>query len=241
MKESVSDMVSVTRRKGFTLIELLVVIAIIAILAAILFPVFMSAKRKANDVKCMSNLRQIGTAFRNYNSDWNDRFMPAAGNGAVGWYVTFVKLLRPYVKNENVYYCPGAPKKFPYTGCPADQGDIDAPDVGWVWYNDSAQRSHYGNNIVLGGLDPDKFAWVNKIPTESEVNQASKVIYLTDARWVDLFGGWPGTVGRIGLARERHNGRLSVLCCDGHAVWVDAKYLLNWPMPYGSPVKWDYR
>lgn len=160
---------------------------------------------------------------------------------AVGWYVSFVKILRPYVKNEHVYYCPAAPKKFASPGYPGQCDDIDAPDIGWVWYDDVAQRANYGNNIVLGGLDPDTLNWLNKIPTESGVRQPSKVIYLTDARWVDLYGGWPGTEGRIGLARERHNGRLSVLCCDGHAVWVDAKYLLTWPMPKGSPVNWDYR
>src|SRR5437870_4404146 len=61
-------------RKGFTLIELLVVIAIIAILAAILFPVFAQARNKARAAVCSSNLKQIGTAVQMYAQDWDEKF-----------------------------------------------------------------------------------------------------------------------------------------------------------------------
>lgn len=66
----------IERRKGFTLIELLVVIAIIAILAAILFPVFAAARKKARATDCMSNLKQFGNAFSMYQGDWNEKFPP---------------------------------------------------------------------------------------------------------------------------------------------------------------------
>jgi prepilin-type N-terminal cleavage/methylation domain-containing protein len=66
-------------RRGFTLIELLVVIAIIAILAAILFPVFMSAKAKARTIKCLAHGRQIGEASMMYLADYNDRFITGTG------------------------------------------------------------------------------------------------------------------------------------------------------------------
>ena len=59
------------RQRGFTLIELLVVIAIIAILAAILFPVFLKARTAAQTSKCMANMRQLGMAIMNYSNDWN--------------------------------------------------------------------------------------------------------------------------------------------------------------------------
>src|SRR3990170_4205966 len=104
------DMKSQKSRFGFTLIELLVVIAIIAMLAAILFPVFLKARSKWRDAKCVSNLRQIGMAVREYNSDWNDRYMLEAS--APGRMRSFVALLHKYVKSPKVFFCPSAPRKF---------------------------------------------------------------------------------------------------------------------------------
>jgi prepilin-type N-terminal cleavage/methylation domain-containing protein len=238
-------------RTGFTLIELLVVIAIIAILAAILFPVFLTAKKRAMDVKCMSNIRQIGTAFRNYNSDWNGRFMPAAGYDK-GWaYRSFVAVLRNYVKNKDVFVCPAAPRgKFDVNLdnlVTYQENPYTTSDTGWTWTyglpGDGVQRSTYGNNIAVSGWDPAISNWGDIVPTESMIMRSSKVIYLCDSRWVDLYGGWPGNEGRIGNARLRHanNDRINVLCCDGHSVCVNVGYLTKWPMPKDVPVCWDYR
>lgn len=89
-------------RKGFTLIELLVVIAIIAILAAILFPVFTQAREKARGITCLSNLRQVGFAVMQYVQDYDEYFSPSQyGGGNTGivqksWY----GLLEPYIKNQ---------------------------------------------------------------------------------------------------------------------------------------------
>jgi len=110
------------KRKGFTLIELLVVIAIIAILAAILFPVFAQAREKARQISCASNLKQIGLALAMYNQD-NDEYQPTATDepcwfnpagqcggtpgapDAANW---ILKTL-PYVKTLNVFVCPDDP------------------------------------------------------------------------------------------------------------------------------------
>ena len=100
------------RRRGFTLIELLVVIAIIAILAAILFPVFAQARARARSIACLSNVKQTGTAFFLYTQD-NDEVCPAIWGGSgpcqpdgtgcsrEWWYG-----LMPYMKNVEMLYCP---------------------------------------------------------------------------------------------------------------------------------------
>ncbi len=105
------------RRRGFTLIELLVVIAIIAILAAILFPVFAQAREKGRQTQCVSNMKQIGTALMMYTQDYDETYpfgyqyhgtynasgACTASNHLLEWWQD---LARPYVKNEMVYQCP---------------------------------------------------------------------------------------------------------------------------------------
>jgi prepilin-type N-terminal cleavage/methylation domain-containing protein/prepilin-type processing-associated H-X9-DG protein len=92
------------RTGAFTLIELLVVIAIIAILAAILFPVFAQAREKARQAACLSNLKQIGTAFTMYAQDYDDTMPPwsqEAGNASLQFVITYMfpSLVDPYIKN----------------------------------------------------------------------------------------------------------------------------------------------
>jgi prepilin-type N-terminal cleavage/methylation domain-containing protein/prepilin-type processing-associated H-X9-DG protein len=97
--------------QGFTLIELLVVIAIIAILAAILFPVFASAREKARQTACISNEKQLGLAFMQYTGDYDESMpcgsllysgQPYAGHYGTGWAAE----VYPYVKAVKAYYCP---------------------------------------------------------------------------------------------------------------------------------------
>jgi prepilin-type N-terminal cleavage/methylation domain-containing protein/prepilin-type processing-associated H-X9-DG protein len=105
-------------RPGFTLIELLVVIAIIAILAAILFPVFARARENARKANCQSNLKQIGLAFQQYRQDYDETWPYTAGISTtdvdvaltrsrwVGW---VGNVLMPYVKNTGIFACPSDP------------------------------------------------------------------------------------------------------------------------------------
>src|SRR5438876_11346932 len=96
------------RREGFTLIELLVVIAIIAILAAILFPVFAQARAAARKTSCLSNMKQINLGMQQYIQDydekfpgweWGDRYSEDSGS-------FWDNAIMPYVKNIKVFQCP---------------------------------------------------------------------------------------------------------------------------------------
>jgi prepilin-type N-terminal cleavage/methylation domain-containing protein/prepilin-type processing-associated H-X9-DG protein len=115
-----------SRRSGFTLIELLVVIAVIAILAAILLPVFARAREQAHKIVCLSNVKQIGTAMHLYAQDY-DETLP-------GWdYVSghplspvwdtaiIVPLLRSYTQSDGLWTCPSAPRHPLFLRGPVDQ------------------------------------------------------------------------------------------------------------------------
>jgi prepilin-type N-terminal cleavage/methylation domain-containing protein/prepilin-type processing-associated H-X9-DG protein len=92
-------------RRGFTLIELLVVIAIIAILAAILFPVFARAREKAKQASCQSNLKQMALASRMYGQDYDEAVTPSDIYANPNYYI-FSNLLQPYIKNTQILLCP---------------------------------------------------------------------------------------------------------------------------------------
>jgi len=145
-------------RRAFTLIELLVVIAIIAILAAILFPVFGRAREAARRTSCVSNVRQLGMAMMQYCQDYDEQFPPRMPNPVAGpvypckacrtidWRV----YPRPYMKNEAIFRCPSDGGIPPVIAA--------EPTLGGPVYRDPAQggygTSYCLNTVVtrLGGL-----------------------------------------------------------------------------------------
>jgi prepilin-type N-terminal cleavage/methylation domain-containing protein/prepilin-type processing-associated H-X9-DG protein len=130
-------------RHGFTLIELLVVIAIIAILAAILFPVFAQARDKARATACLNNMKQIGTALMMYVQDFDETNPPRNDNVAdfnnpavVAVNPSFLGVLTPYSKNKDIYACLSVP---PVENPPAAQAITAFSDT-----------SYLGNAVVMG-------------------------------------------------------------------------------------------
>src|ERR1044071_7807992 len=123
-------------RRAFTLIELLVVIAIIAVLAAILFPVFAQARESARAIACISNSHQLAIASYMYTQDWNETIPPASNYGAdppVIWSQSLV----PYIGNEQIFICPSsANAKYP--------ADWSQRGYGPIGYNSSTSYDPTG-------------------------------------------------------------------------------------------------
>ena len=188
---------------GFTLIELLVVIAIIAILAAILFPVFAQARAKARQISCISNLKQLGTATAMYVQDYDEQFYPhrfnCPGPGASSTCPQYVNnpdaakfsggseqryywifMLQPYVKNYQVFACPSNPGAFTPTSGPAPV--CSASGCAGTAYGG---ENSYGHNDMY--LSPaGAFAGANGQPTSvalAAVPRVASTIIITDATY----------------------------------------------------------
>lgn len=216
-------------KKAFTLIELLVVIAIIAILAAILFPVFARARENARRASCMSNLKQIALGMKMYIQDYDfhypygyaidrssgstdlitdtDKSMPSGiftiykyGTATTsGHYVTWMDLIQPYTKSTQLFVCPSALRP---------------------------TEPSYGYNMVFGGLGSDTY-WYNNgagytayTPLiESEVQRPSEVVMFMDSNKYDgATRSSPNTsVEYYGRVPHLDGGNQAYV--DGHVKW----------------------
>jgi len=220
------------RRTGFTLIELLVVIAIIAILAAILFPVFARARAKAQQATCLANVKQLTLGALMYADDYGQVLAPAR-NGAGGLSMMFWgQMIYPYLKNYMIQVCPNNPW-MNCVACPAPMVKLSTLDScpAWGWPNnpglmlfyDSCGNS-YGYNTLLGTDLPVDSVPPGPMPAVSlgAVNRPAEILLLCDSANWGLTNGWGSTDRRVGdYGTGRHNNGVNMGYLDGHAQWAN--------------------
>ena len=218
-------------KKGFTLIELLVVIAIIAILAAILFPVFAQAREKARATSCLSNCKQIGTAVQLYVDDYDETLPPQINTmsdaerkahpdypcwcfqtqpwnlGGAAYWTTWMDCVYPYVKNVSMFVCPSGGK---------------GNKINTSWQpTDSFGLAGYGLNCLLAGGIMNQASGI----ALGTVQNSSKLVFCCDTIQsigskfsaqamapvlINIqYSGWSNP--------NRHNDNVSYTFCDGHA------------------------
>ena len=191
MQENRSERSAHLRKTGFTLIELLVVIAIIAILAAILFPVFAKARENARRASCLSNAKQLALGIIIYSQDYDEKMMPAY-YGTVYWpYLTL-----PYTKSQTILNCPSESTAKYYA--------TEIPVYSW------------NGNVDFGMSGPLRSGLPSGVqaPTLTQVMKPSETGMLAETT-----NGWQAQPSAAGSnpVIYRHLETAVVAFCDGHA------------------------
>jgi prepilin-type N-terminal cleavage/methylation domain-containing protein/prepilin-type processing-associated H-X9-DG protein len=208
------------KRNAFTLIELLVVIAIIAILAAILFPVFARARAKAMQAACISNMKQIALAEKMYCADYNDMWCTA------GWWgVTRQDALQPYMKNTQIFTCPSVPRGWEAERSyifnmyePGNQG------FAWAWTSEStipapAEVVMWGDGLGIGWAVMSHALYMGTTSWTAQTTPAMDSGLTADPAywpWWDSTG-YIGQQMPLACFSARHNGLCDFNYADGHA------------------------
>jgi prepilin-type N-terminal cleavage/methylation domain-containing protein len=196
------------KRAAFTLIELLVVIAIIAILAAILFPVFARAREKARQTACLSNTKQQALAVEMYCTDYDECY-------AICMYFTGLEFwgaidtMEPYIKNAAVLRCPSEPQRISVAEM---QALLPAPlgtKLEWIGYQGNPAVFEDGvNNLFTGVSHP--------VVSQGELPYPAETLAIADAE-IELA---PNPLRTPVVAA--HNAGFCAAFCDGHGKWVKA-------------------
>jgi prepilin-type N-terminal cleavage/methylation domain-containing protein/prepilin-type processing-associated H-X9-DG protein len=204
-------------RRGFTLIELLVVIAIIAILAAILFPVFAKAREKARQTSCLSNLKQLGLATLQYVQDYDEVLPHHQRSGRT---ITVQSQIQPYLKNEQIWVCPSQSALYYY-----------------YWDNPTGTGAVYG---IMGS-----YGWNLRLGSVG-IGTGSGIIKLGTLQTPSETGMWSDCQPSLTHLQDNnvyrtsapHNEGGNMVYVDGHAKWQKNDYLrAGWSPMSGAP--WD--
>ena len=220
--------------RGFTLVELLVVIAIIAILAAILFPVFARARENARKTSCQSNLKQIGLAALQYAQDYDEKVMPLGyiyGGKTYYWWGSWnyidtldksESMLQPYMKNTQIQACPSF-----------DNVDRTALGLTGYAYNDAY-------------LHPSWFAGKSSASLAA-IEDVARTVFMADSARIDFIDGKTLQANTFLTPPSQtypalhglHNGTANVLWADGHVKAVQPKYRAPDDFPYDAQLYRD--
>lgn len=223
------------KERGFTLIELLVVIAIIAILAAILFPVFARARENARRSACQSNLKQIGLGMMQYTQDYDEK-MPYTFSTVGGGIYSWESVVQPYVKSAQLFACPSNSKKAQNT---VDQNGnaLSGEAIPKSYSTQSSEGGHWWPMCAQIG------SWGACVPAPlSEIQSPAQTILVWETRYDHagvtpnhVYQGVAGSAFSEGYGLTNHLTTSNYLFCDGHVKSLK-------PLATVTPLNmWDYK
>lgn len=223
--------------RGFTLVELLTVIGIIALLTAILFPVFARVRENARRTACQNNLRNVGMAMAQYIQDYDDGMLsggyynaePSPTGWGVGWWYWY-DLIQPYVKNTQILRCPSGVQYYadpPVMGHYGVNGDVIqnilwgpplkatklvAPSVTYMVFDAGQYEPHSMYCVNPGGPNGTMY-----IPGSEDAGMPQVDPTGPNQIWGALMNDYK---------HGRHFGGANVLFCDGHVKWLSTATIL---------------